>query len=316
MQTSLSTAVESYLRARALSRGTRNEYVTTLRKWELWGAGSPIEELRRKDLRNFLDWVYQRAVSDGGANPGRTANKAREHLRAVVSWAWEQELIDAPPRFPRPREQRDVAGRHYLTKAEINALYFATHKMPRPRGWKSPVPVGRYWRAALVLFFNYGLDTGTVWKSTPPHEPILWRHVSWEVHSPDREVKERSRWGWLFYRQVKTGKSFHRPMNRVVHAHFRSIMPEGPRPEHPVFLGGGARPNARFQELCALAGIRPRANPETGSDEPWELKDLRKTCATYYDEHLPEPSVEILGHSVGGITYRHYMSVSEVSVQS
>src|SRR5262249_47547042 len=29
-------------------------------------------------------------------------------------------------------------------------------------------------------------------------------------------------------------------------------------------------------------------------------------AATYYDEHVPESSVEILGHSVGGITYRHY----------
>src|SRR5262245_38923253 len=73
----------------------------------------------------FLDWVYERGVAEAGVNPGRTANKAREHLRAVLSWAWEQELIDAPPRFPKPREQRDVAGRHYLTKAEINALYFA-----------------------------------------------------------------------------------------------------------------------------------------------------------------------------------------------
>jgi hypothetical protein len=36
------------------------------------------------------------------------------------------------------------------------------------------------------------------------------------------------------------------------------------------------------------------------------LKDLRKTCATYHDEHVPESSVEILGHSVAGITYRHY----------
>ena len=45
---------------------------------------------------------------------------------------------------------------------------------------------------------------------------------------------------------------------------------------------------------------------ETGGEEPWELKDLRKTCATYHDEHVPESSVEILGHSVGGITYRHY----------
>jgi hypothetical protein len=35
-------------------------------------------------------------------------------------------------------------------------------------------------------------------------------------------------------------------------------------------------------------------------------KNLRKTCATYYDEHLPESSIEILGNFVGGITYRHY----------
>jgi hypothetical protein len=36
------------------------------------------------------------------------------------------------------------------------------------------------------------------------------------------------------------------------------------------------------------------------------LKDLRKTAATYYDEHVPESSIEILGHSVAGVTYRHY----------
>jgi hypothetical protein len=148
MQTTFKAAVESYLRAKAVSHGTRNEYFSTLRKWERWGGGVPIEELQRKDVRAFLDWVYERAVADEGTNPGRTANKAREHLRAVVSWAWEQELIESPPRFPKPREQRDVAGRHYLTKAEINALYFATHSMPRPRGWYSPVPIGRYWRAA------------------------------------------------------------------------------------------------------------------------------------------------------------------------
>lgn len=56
----------------------------------------------------------------------------------------------------------------------------------------------------------------------------------------------------------------------------------------------------------SLADIKNRKNIETGADEAWELKDLPKTCATYYDEHVPESSTEILGHSVGGITYRHY----------
>ena len=154
----LKTAVANYLGATDLARGTRAEYQTTLRKWKQWGGGAPIEKLGRKEVREFLDWVYERAVAEQGTNPGRTANKTREQLRAVLSWAWEQELIEAPPKFPKPRQQRDVAGRHYLTKAEINALYFATHKMKRPRGWNDPVPVGRYWRSALVLFFNYGVD--------------------------------------------------------------------------------------------------------------------------------------------------------------
>ena len=97
---------------------------------------------------------------------GRTrgaCEQAREHLRAVVSWAWEQDLIDSLPRFPKPRPQRGVAGRHYLTKAEINALYFATHQLQRPRGWKASMSVGKYWRAALVVFFNYGIDYAELW---------------------------------------------------------------------------------------------------------------------------------------------------------
>ena len=150
------------------------------------------------------------------------------------------------------------------------------------------------------------VDTGTVWKSASSHEPILWRHVSWSRQSPDREVKEQSPWGWIFYRRVKTGKAFYRPMNRVVHAHIKSIMPENPRPDDAVFHGGGSRPNSLFQAICDLAGVKPKTNAETGHKELWVLKDLRNTCATYYDEHVPESSVEILGHALAGITYRHY----------
>jgi hypothetical protein len=95
-------------------------------------------------------------------------------------------------------------------------------------------------------------------------------------------------------------------MNRVVHAHLKSLQPTEIMPNEPVFDGGGSRPNARFVELCRLAGIGPKTDVETGKEKPWELKDLRKTCATYCDEHMPESSIEILGHSVGGIPYRHY----------
>lgn len=122
MRTTLRTAVAKYLGVGAPARGTRDEYHTTLRKWREWGGGVSIEKLGRKEIGGFLNWVYERAVVEEGTNPGRTANKAREHLRAIASWAWQQDLIESLPRFPKPKPQRDVAGRHYLTKAEINAL--------------------------------------------------------------------------------------------------------------------------------------------------------------------------------------------------
>jgi Phage integrase, N-terminal SAM-like domain len=87
MTTDLRTAVDGYRRAKPLSRGTCNEYQSTLRKWEQGGRGVALEDLRRRDVRAFLDWVYARAVEQEGDNPGRTANKAREHLKAVLSWA-------------------------------------------------------------------------------------------------------------------------------------------------------------------------------------------------------------------------------------
>ena len=95
-------------------------------------------------------------------------------------------------------------------------------------------------------------------------------------------------------------------MNRVVHAHLKSLRSHDVSPSAPVFLGGGSRPNVRFRDLCDLAGIAEKTDVDTAERRPWVLKDLRKTCATYYDEHLPESAIEILGHSVGGITYRHY----------
>ncbi len=306
MPTTFKNAVNKYFRARNLKPGTRGEYLTTVAKWQKWNGGVTIERLDKSTIRDFLSWVYDNAVEQGGSNPGRTANKARTHLRAVVSWAWENDLIEVPPRFPNPVPHREVAGRHYLTKSEINALYFATHQMTRPKGWREPMPVGRHWRVALVLFFNYGLDSGTVWGTRPFHEPIRWRHVCWQHSAPTREMKEKSRWGWLLYRRIKTGKTFCRPMNRVVHAHLKSLYREGIHQDDPVFLGSTSRPNVRFRKLCALAEISAKTDVDSGEQQPWVLKDLRKTAATYYDEHMPESSIEILGHTVGGITYRHY----------
>ena len=306
MPINLEDVVDRYLRAKKLSGGTRSEYYTTIKKWTQWGASVPIEQLGRQKVRDFLDWVYEQAVTQEGANPGRTANKARENLRAIMAWAWEQDMIDTLPRFPKSRQQRDVAGRHYLAKAEINALYFGTHKMKRPRGWNFPFSVGQYWRCALVIFFNYGVDTGTVWKSTRFHEPMLWRHVSWETASPNRQVKERCRWGWIFYRRVKTGKAFYRPMNKTVHAHIRSIMPNNLARTIRCSSAEARAPTC----VSANSAIWPASNPRRmskqekrkhGCSRTFERLARPTTTSTF-----PNPRSRFLDMQFEGVTYRHY----------
>jgi hypothetical protein len=49
--------------------------------------------------------------------------------------------------------------------------------------------------ACLILFFNYGVETGILWESTPAHESMLWRHISWKRSSFDSEIKVPIRHG-------------------------------------------------------------------------------------------------------------------------
>ena len=119
------------------------------------------------------------------------------------------------------------------------------------------------------------------------HEPILWRHVTWEPESPDHHTKQRCRWGWIFYRRVKTRKTFYRPMNRTVHAHMKSLMPDKPDPDSPVSLGGGARPNTRFRTLCDPAEIGPKTNLATGEMTPWVEPAVTQTADSEGDCSTP-----------------------------
>ena len=101
MSISLEKVAEKYLAAKKLSSGTCKEYRATVTKWIAWGKGVDVDQIERTHIREFLDWVHEKAASDGGSNAGRTANKARENLRAILSWAWERDYVEKLPRFPK-----------------------------------------------------------------------------------------------------------------------------------------------------------------------------------------------------------------------
>lgn len=94
MSHSIESVAAKYLNARKLSPGTCKEYRGTVTKWTAWGKGVNVDQIGRVHLRDFLDWVHEKAVADGGSNAGRTANKSRENLRAILSWAWEQDYLE------------------------------------------------------------------------------------------------------------------------------------------------------------------------------------------------------------------------------
>ena len=86
MSISLEAVSAKYLTAKKLSGGTRKEYKSNITKWIAWGKGVDVDKINRTHIREFLDWVHEKAAQDGGSNPGRTANKARENPRAIMSW--------------------------------------------------------------------------------------------------------------------------------------------------------------------------------------------------------------------------------------
>ena len=83
MSISLEAVALKYLATKKLSSG--KEYRATVTKWTAWGKGVDVDQIERTHIREFLDWVHEKAAGDGGSNAGRTANKARENLRAIMS---------------------------------------------------------------------------------------------------------------------------------------------------------------------------------------------------------------------------------------
>ena len=110
MDKSFETAVTSYLRARSLSAATGVEYRSTLSKWSAWGKGVPRASIGRSEVREFLDWVHERAVANEGSNPGRTANKCREHLRCSIVMGLGRRARRNTSKIPRVKAPARYCG--------------------------------------------------------------------------------------------------------------------------------------------------------------------------------------------------------------
>lgn len=328
---SIARAIELYCDFRRSSEGTRASYRTTARRFESWRCAHrclrPMRatELVAEDIRDFLQWCHAEAVGAGDGNPANTFNKRRRELLAVLTWLAS---YDAPPRhrleslpaFPSPMASNTVAGLYYLTDAEYSACYWATSKMRKYRGWSMPLPIGDYFRAALVISRRHPMDTGLLMPYLRKHHTLAlrWRNFSSGLYPPGRVAKVTSQHGHLTWRRQKTRRkpAFIRPVDEVTAAHLAAIRPPNASPDDWIFgtpkpggaasLVGGSRPNDRLRDLFELAGIEPKTNEHGEAADDWCFKDLRKNCATNWESHSPELTTQIMGHASRDITHEHY----------
>lgn len=308
-ESSLWGVFRHYSFSKQLKRRSSNEIATTLRKWQEWSdwrsGGQPVglRGITAEALRAFLCWRFETAE---GENPGLVHNKSRAHLRALLRFARDEGAIREVPKMPPERPAREVAGLYWMTDEEVSRLYWSTFDMAKPYRWKSQQHVGVFWRAAIVLAYNYAMDTQTLFPYMADAKPLLVRHVSLDRVSPDRQSRIENDFGWLTWQRCKTGKVRCMPMNQVVYEHVRAVLSVAPGRERALLIGGTSRPCRRFQQLCESAGIDPKIDQLTGDQKKWTLKDLRKTSASAHDHHRPGSATAVMGHYEGSISYKHY----------
>jgi integrase len=273
-----------------LSPQSINLYRLCIRRWKYMMGEPRLHEINNELMARFRD-VLIVASNRFYRKQKLSANTVRMYMRMV------QIVLDkAGPPGPR---RRDAAGllpvapwakppRSFLRKvvtvdeSVINRCYEAATLMELPVvGRTKPA---HWWRALLVVSFNLGLRSRTIFS-------LRWEHFKRKERVLDIPASI-----------LKGRRDLILPVPDVVFDHLCGI--DGDR--ELIFEWPGCLENFRkhFHKLQRLAGLRP--------DEFFGLHTLRRTAATNLWKVDPAAAQLTLGHSSINITRDHYANAREV----
>lgn len=306
---------EPELVAASRAKETLGEYRRHVRRWQLW-AGKyrtqypvlGIGLISRADLADWRTWLMS---PEGGSCSARTANK---HLTSVQSILASAPLAAAPKLRPLPVVV--AAKKFYLTYDQIDALYRACDVAAWPTllGDK-PLPYSppRYWRAMLVMQFNYGPRTQELAAYEREQDTLTWGQVSWEPETPDQAGTAQNEHGWFWYTPQKQkrvkGDPLVLPLSQAAARHLRSIYPPGQVADSDRVFPFPYSPDSFYETwwaIVAASGVQLKKDLKTGERPAVELKLLRKTCETWHDTHSPGIGEIITGHAERTVSGKHY----------
>lgn len=292
---------------------TLKEYRRHLGVFEAWcekyRTSHPVlAQFDRKILVDFRGDLVARKFKS------RNINKHLASVATILKCAHKHGLMASPPKL-EPLPAKKAARKIYLRYDELDHLYRAFGKATWPQksdeSRSLPYSSGVYWRAALVLYFNYGFRTQELWSYESAMESLTWSSIHWQTLTPSEEGNAENEYGWLVYTPTKQrwakDEPLVLPINQVCYEHLKSIEPPGGADPKRRIFPCPRSPDAfydQWKRSVASAEIAPRRTAKSANQDSFLVSHLRKTCTTWHNHHSPGIAPLITGHADRGAESR------------
>jgi hypothetical protein len=276
-------------------RGTIRDIERALERWRAYWESRPPARTRRGarildpcvvcdvKLRHLEEW-RNAILSQFGPH---TTNRYLGSIRQILVSATRRGVIRKRPTLEKLPEP--AAKRYYLTPAQVERLWKAADAATWPRS--AGMSAGDWWRCALILYWTYGFRTQELIAFQVGKAGLTFASLSLCSETPNPEGTAISAHGWLTYIPQKQQWAKPQPLylpltptaraavDRLVAA--ATIRDGSPQPTAAIFPWGCAH-KSLYREWRSL---QRRADVAAKSGQPYLLKSLRKSAATYLEKH-------------------------------
>lgn len=253
-----------------------------------------LSTIDREWLRDFRTWLL-----DARQLAKITANKRVATVSAIIAAAEADGLVDRVPRLeklpcdPANKKVSFAAG-------ELDAFYRACRHVEWPDSTELSVV---RWKTAIVLFATYGARCQDVVSHEACKSGLMWSSVLTDPVCPEDETVLWE-YGWLRFRQAKTGGVVCVPLTRDAARHL-AVLRSARDGEDGRVIDFPLSPDGWYGQWWA---IRSAAAVAAGSERlrSADVHNFRDTATTWHNRVTPRIGPYFTGHAQGGVSERHY----------
>lgn len=254
-----------------VSPGHEHQLRTSIASWEAF-AGRPIgiSDFCDEPLNRYLDWLREHRAPD-------TTRTRRGNLLILWHFAWEEGLIDLPPR--KVRRLRPIARQPVAwTLDEVRRLIEESTKLPG-RFWRSAIRRAPWWESLIRCGYDTSLRLGD-----------LLRLRAAEIRPQMTLV------------QHKTRRSVCVALRPATISAIDQTLADEPRDVVWPLWGTEETFFKHLRKLVAGSGIRPGT-----------FRWIRRTAITQLEKIAPGRGTQLAGHAARSTTEQWYLDRSQLA---